>query len=81
MLNLWPPLTFALSRCSDGGVGERAGRPAEDAGPGEPQLVHPGEEDLSVEPAAADTAIRSVRGGRGEDETRLGLISDSVITQ
>lgn len=46
------------SLCSNGGVGEWAGRAAEDAGPGEPQLHHPGEEDLSAEPPAADRAIR-----------------------
>lgn len=58
-LNPCPPLTFALSLCSDGGVGERAGRTAEDARPGEPQLLYAGEEDLCVEAPAADTATRS----------------------
>lgn len=52
-------LTFGLSLCSDGGVGERAGRTAEDARPGEPQLLYAGEEDLCVEAPAADTATRS----------------------
>lgn len=64
-LNPCPPDLCPLpTLCSDGCVGEWAGRPAEDAGPGEPQLFHAGEEDLRVEPPAADTAIRSVRGGK-----------------
>lgn len=56
----YAPLTFATpsSLCSDGAVGEWSERTAEDAGPGEPQLLHTGEEDLRVEPPAADTAIR-----------------------
>lgn len=54
-----PPDLCPLSLCSDGGVGERAGRIAEDARPGKPQLLHAGEEDLCVEAPAADTATRS----------------------